>query len=93
MTVKLVRLNRERECRIRAERASVRARLVAKAREIDDGIDGYALVVYRHNSDGSVMTQTDYCVRDSRDLYRLPDMAREKVSTAINSSTKTDEDD
>lgn len=86
--MKIVRLNRERDRRSRAERQSVRASFVAEVRDIDTGIDGYAFVAYRRQPDGSIETWAEYGVRDVIDLYGLPDMAREKIRRRIDRSAE-----
>lgn len=86
----LVHLNRERDRRTRSERDSVRAHLVTHARDIDSGIDGYALVAFRRLGDGQIETRAEYCVRDAADMFILPDLAREKIARRINQTTDSE---
>lgn len=90
--LKLVRLSRERERRMRAERQSIRSQLVAQARAVTDGIDGYALVAFRHSANGQLDTWTDYGVRDAADLFVLPDLIKEKIRKRINDEAEPVDD-
>ena len=82
-TMKIVSLNRCREHRERREKHEVKASLVHHARNASDDIDGYGLVMFKHNPDGTYTSRTRFFVHDATDAPRLPELARHCLDLSI----------
>ena len=65
------------------KRREVWSQLQRVSKRVGKDIDGFALVCFSSDKD-YVETQTEYMCRNTRDLYSIPEMAREKLSKAIN---------
>lgn len=91
--MKLVRLNRERERREKRERDSAKAWLVNAARNAPMDIDGFGLVVYRNEPDGTITTRTNFFTRNTMDTARLPELARRELDHWGRKVTRPDPDD
>lgn len=76
--VKLVSLNRVRERREREERDEVKATLVHHARRVPADMDGFGLLMFKHEPGGGFITVTRMFFRDAADGPRLPDLARQE---------------
>lgn len=58
-----------------------------------DDLDGYALIGFRHLPGGEFETWTYWQVREMPDAFRLPSMARQKLSESIHESADPSSDD
>lgn len=83
MAVKIVNLGDHRGRRERMEKHEVKAWLVHHARNSPDDLDGFGLVMFKHNPDGSYTSRTRFFVRDALDGPRLPEMARHLLSKCL----------
>jgi hypothetical protein len=90
---RVVSLNRKREERRRRERQCVKADLVHQSRQQPDDIDGYALLVFRHEKSGALYSAVRYYVRAPADTYILPELTRERFAKEIHRWWNTDDDD
>ena len=79
-SMKLVSLNTHRERRERMAQQKVKAWLLHWARQAPDNIDGFGLVMFRHDPGGLHSTRTHFFVRDTMDKARLPEMARKQLA-------------
>lgn len=69
--------------REKRQRREVWQNLQKKARDVPKDVDGYALVAFTRNGQEEVVTRTDWFTRDAADAFRLPDMAEQKIRSAI----------
>ncbi len=85
-SMKLASIERERKRREHDDRESISTWLRHHAREMSrEEIDGFALVVWRHDDANTVSTRTRYRVRHVLDKFAMPEMVRTKLQRAIDS--------
>lgn len=84
--MKLVSLNRRRALQKRMERQQAKAWLVNAARNAPEDIDGFGLVMFRRNQNGTFTSRTHFYVRDATDGPRLPELARQELDRHVRDS-------
>ena len=79
----VVSLSVHRNTKKKRERRHIWLRAQEMAKDMPKNADAVALVWYRQDRDGTLVSRADYASREARALFMLPDLAKCKIQRAL----------